>query len=59
MIQEAHEIRENQSYRNLSATSNVNVGGGLNKQNITEESVNYLLVNISFEYLIILISFLG
>ncbi|XP_018565640.1 serine/threonine-protein kinase 3-like [Anoplophora glabripennis] len=34
MIQEAHEIRENQSYRNVNSTANV---PGL-KQNITEES---------------------
>ncbi|KAL3289904.1 hypothetical protein HHI36_023289 [Cryptolaemus montrouzieri] len=34
MIQEAHEIRETQSYRNISTTANV---VGL-KQNITEES---------------------
>ncbi|KAJ8985851.1 hypothetical protein NQ317_006223, partial [Molorchus minor] len=34
MIHEAHEIRENQSYRNISSTANV---PGL-KQNITEES---------------------
>lgn len=36
MIQEAHEIRENQSYRNINSTANV---PGL-KQNITEESVS-------------------
>jgi serine/threonine kinase 3 len=34
MIQEAHEIRENQSYRNISSTANI-VGV---RQNITEES---------------------
>ncbi|KAJ8928521.1 hypothetical protein NQ314_018897 [Rhamnusium bicolor] len=34
MIQDAHEIRENQSYRNINSTANV---PGL-KQNITEES---------------------
>ena len=35
MIQEAHEIRENQSYRNVSSAANI-VGV---RQNITEESV--------------------
>lgn len=40
MIQEAHEIRENQSYRNISSTANV-VGV---RQNITEESVCFCLI---------------
>lgn len=37
MIQEAHEIRENQSYRNVSSAANI---AGV-RQNITEESVSF------------------
>lgn len=38
MIAEAHEIRENQSYRNIVQT---NSAGVVAKQNINEESVSF------------------
>jgi hypothetical protein len=53
MIQEAHEIRENQSYRNISSTANI-VGV---RQNITEESVSSHMKLISI--LLIFFSFSG
>lgn len=47
MIQEAHEIRESQSFKNLISVANVQ---GL-KQNITEESVSNYLPCVNFSNL--------